>query len=440
MKQPYTHIVLGMGATGLSIVRFLLKQGITPCVMDNRALPPGLESLMKEFPTVGVVVGKFDQDMLLEARQIIISPGVSISTPEVKTAKNLGVEVVGDIELFARAICSTQADVIGITGSNGKSTVTTLVGDMAKRSGIKVAVGGNIGTPALDLLEQEAALYVLELSSFQLETTTSLNCLAATCLNISHDHMDRYLTFDSYRKTKLKLFDQTQYQVINRHDFQAHPLNLTSVISFGLDKPESQQWGVVDGQFCHGDESIMPTNEAAALGRHNQANILASMALAQIAGVKKTAMIEAASQFVGLSHRCENIAKHDGITFIDDSKATNVGAVVAAIDGLHNDDGNIILIAGGDAKKADLYPLRAPLERVKVTILFGQDAEALAELTKNHKVVENMKQAVTYAIEQAEDKDIVLLSPACASTDMYHNFVERGNDFKQKVLEHYGEH
>ncbi|WP_133408117.1 UDP-N-acetylmuramoyl-L-alanine--D-glutamate ligase [Parashewanella tropica] len=440
MKQPHTHIVLGMGATGLSIVRYLLKQGITPCVMDNRAIPPGLEALMEEFPTVGVVVGKFDQNMLLEANQIIISPGVAASTPEVKTARELGVEVIGDIELFAQAIASTQAEVIGITGSNGKSTVTTLVGDMAKRSGINVAVGGNLGTPALDLLEQEADLYVLELSSFQLETTKSLNCLAATCLNISHDHMDRYLTFDSYRQTKLKLFEQTQHQVINRKDFQAHPLEPNNVISFGLDKPKQGQWGVVDGVLCQGDESIMRANEASALGRHNQENILAAMALAQIAGVKKPAMIEAACQFVGLSHRCEKIAQYEGITFIDDSKATNVGAVVAAVDGLHNDEGNIILIAGGDSKKADLYPLKAPLERVKVMIVFGQDAEAMAKLTEKHKIVENMGQAVSYAIEQAENKDIVLLSPACASTDMYTNFVERGNDFQQKVREYYGEH
>ena len=433
MKSTHTHIVLGLGVTGLSVVRYLCDQGIVPLVMDSREHPSGAVKLQDEFPTVPLKKGNFDVRVLIQAKQIIISPGIAIDTPEVKAAIDVGVEVIGDIELFARALKKQPPKVIGITGSNGKSTVTTMVGEMSKAAGMKVAVGGNIGIPALDLLKHDAELYVLELSSFQLETTSTLNCIAGTCLNISADHMDRYDSINTYRDAKHRLYRQSKLCVINRQDPMTKPIEASNVISFGLDVPESDDWGIANGQFVRGVSEIMPMTEAAAVGSHNQANILAAMALAEAAEIPRTAMIEVVHNFKGLAHRCEKVSEVDGIIYINDSKATNVGATLAALHGLKDELGDIILIAGGDAKGADLTPLKEGLAFVSQLIVFGKDAPNIAELNDATLVVKNMHEAVVKAAECADAGDIVLLSPACASLDMYKNFAERGNDFRQEV-------
>ncbi len=433
MKSTHTHIVLGLGVTGLSVVRYLCNQGVVPLVMDSREHPPGAAQLQSEFPTVPLKTGNFDVRLLIQASQIVISPGIAIDTPEVKAAIDVGVEIIGDIELFARALAKQNSKVIGITGSNGKSTVTTMVGEMAKSAGMKVAIGGNIGIPALELLKTNSELYVLELSSFQLETTSSLNCIASTCLNISADHMDRYDSVNTYRDAKHRLYRQSKLCVINREDPMTKPDQARNMISFGLDVPESDDWGLANGHFVRGNSDIMSVSNAAAIGSHNQANILAAMALAEVAEIPRVAMREVVQRFKGLAHRCEKVAQVNGVNYINDSKATNVGATLAALNGLKDELGDIILIAGGDAKGADLSKLSEGLQCVSQIIVFGKDAQKIADLNTNTSLVDNMHEAVNQASKFAEAGDIVLLSPACASLDMYKNFAERGNDFRQEV-------
>ncbi|WOT04976.1 UDP-N-acetylmuramoyl-L-alanine--D-glutamate ligase [Shewanella youngdeokensis] len=433
MAQQFSHIVLGLGATGLSVVRYLCEQGITPMVMDSRMQPPGADKLAAAYPEVTLVTGGFDCRYLVQATQIIISPGIAIETPEVRAAFDMGIEVIGDVELFARALAGTAARVIGITGSNGKTTVTTLVGEMAQAAGESYAVGGNIGIPVLDLLITPKDLYVLELSSFQLETTHSLNCIAATCLNISEDHMDRYSDLESYRQAKLKLYEQSKTAVFNRDDARSLPNDPMNQNSFGLGVPEVDDWGIVDGIIMHGCSPIMPIADVAIVGRHNHANLIAAMALAFEAGIDRQHFVDVAKRFNGLSHRCEVVAEHNGVTYVNDSKATNVGATVAAIDGLSEHQGGLILIAGGDGKGADFSELGKAFTNVSVLITLGKDGSKIAKLKDGAFSVNNMADAVSLANELASNGDIVLLSPACASLDMYPNFMARGDDFRAEV-------
>lgn len=432
-SKPASHLVLGLGATGLSVVRYLCAKGIVPMVMDSRDNPPGAEQLAREFPEVVLSTGGFDCRFVVQAQQIIISPGIALSTPEVRAALDMGIEVIGDIELFARELQGKAPQVIGITGSNGKSTVTTLVGLMAQADGKSVGVGGNIGTPALDLLDKQHELYVLELSSFQLETTQSLNCIAATCLNISEDHMDRYTDLASYRFAKMGLYRQSHLQLFNRQDELTLPLESGNRASFGLDTPEGDEWGIRDGMLVHGESEIMPVGEVALIGRHNVANVLAAMALADAAGISKNAMIKVASSFSGLAHRCERVARRNSVTWVNDSKATNVGATEAALAGLEDYPGKVILIAGGDGKGADFSALQPLLEKLAYVITLGRDGHRIAALKEGSIEVQDMAQAVSKAAELAEAGDIVLLSPACASLDMYPNFMARGDDFRAQV-------
>ncbi|QDE29604.1 MULTISPECIES: UDP-N-acetylmuramoyl-L-alanine--D-glutamate ligase [Shewanella] len=433
MHSQYTHIVLGLGATGLSIVRFLATKGIKPLVMDSRRQPPGAEALAKEFADIELLAGGFDCRYLVQASQIIISPGVPIDTPEVRAAIDMGIEVIGDIELFAREIADRKPCVVGITGSNGKSTVTTLVYEMLLAADKSVAIGGNIGTPALDLLPQGADIFVLELSSFQLETTHSLNCIAATCLNISEDHMDRYSDLNTYREAKLRLYPQSRFVMYNRDDQLTYPLEPMNQNNFGLGVPEGDEWGLSDGKIFHGDSEIINLSEVKLIGSHNHANLLAAMALADACGVAKEAMIEVAKSFVGLSHRCELIAVKQGVSYINDSKATNVGATVAALEGLSSHLGDIYLIAGGDGKGGDFSPLAEPLANITQLITLGRDGPKIAKLKAGSLQVTSMAEAVAKAAELATSGDIVLLSPACASLDMYKSFMARGDDFKHCV-------
>ncbi|MCU7996609.1 UDP-N-acetylmuramoyl-L-alanine--D-glutamate ligase [Shewanella glacialipiscicola] len=439
MQNQYSHIVLGLGATGLSVVRYLCGKGITPLVMDSRRQPPGAETLSTSFPDVKLISGGFDCRYLVQASQIIISPGIAMYTPEVRVALDMGIEVIGDIELFAREIADRKPCVIGITGSNGKSTVTTLVGEMAREAGIAVAVGGNIGLPALDLLHENADLFVLELSSFQLETTHSLKCVAATCLNISEDHMDRYSDLAAYRAAKLRLYQQSRAVLFNRDDKLTIPPEPMNQNSFGLAAPKCDEWGISDGKIYHGSSEIISIAEVSLLGSHNHANLIAAMALVDFVDVSKQVMVDVARTFTGLSHRCEVVAIKNGITYVNDSKATNVGATVAAIDGLSDHLGDIILIAGGDGKGADFTPLTAALAKVTHLITLGRDGNKIAALKAGAFKVDSMAAAVAKATELATSGDIVLLSPACASLDMYSNFMARGDDFRGLVEQLNGE-
>ncbi|MCL1137980.1 UDP-N-acetylmuramoyl-L-alanine--D-glutamate ligase [Shewanella pneumatophori] len=439
MAQQYSHIVLGLGATGLSVVRYLCGQGITPLVMDSRAVPPGADVLAAEFPQVELIAGGFDCRYLVQAEQIVISPGIACETPEVRVAFDMGIEVIGDVELFAREVSKTDAKVIGITGSNGKTTVTTLVGEIAKASGCSYAVGGNIGVPALDLLLEPKDLYILELSSFQLETTHSLNCAIATCLNISEDHMDRYSDIESYRQAKLKLYDQTKMVLFNREDPLTTPNHPANQNSFGLDVPSDDAWGIAGGMLVLGSSPIMSVNDVALVGSHNHANVLAAMALTTAIGIKRDDQIAVAKEFNGLEHRCETVAEVDGVTYINDSKATNVGATVAAIDGLSDHLGELILIAGGDSKGADLSSLEPVLAKVSKLITLGRDGDKIAALKPDSIKVATLAEAVAVGRELATAGDIVILSPACASLDMYPNYMARGEEFRSLVVAFDGE-
>lgn len=434
MELHKSHIVLGLGATGLSVVRYLCLQGVTPLVMDSREQPPGAELLAKEFPDVSLIAGGFDCRYLVQATQIIVSPGIAIDTPEIRAAIDMEIDVIGDVELFARAIKDRDPCVIGITGSNGKSTVTTLVGEMAKAAGLSYAVGGNIGVPVLSLLERDIDLFVLELSSFQLETTHSLNCISATCLNISEDHMDRYSDLEAYRQAKLSIYKQSKRALFNRQDSQTLPNDPMNQNSFGLSMPTHDEWGVKDGVIVHGLTELVALKDVALVGSHNHANLIASMALAYHAGIDKAPMIEVAKQFTGLAHRCELVAIQGGVRYVNDSKATNVGATVAALEGLSDHSGEIILIAGGDGKGADFTALSSAFSRISQLITLGKDADKIAAQFSGDAVkVESMEIAVLRAAQLASPGDIVLLSPACASLDMYQSFMARGDDFRHHV-------
>ncbi|WP_298771182.1 UDP-N-acetylmuramoyl-L-alanine--D-glutamate ligase [uncultured Shewanella sp.] len=435
MSKRYSHIVLGLGATGLSVVRYLCAQGVVPLVMDSRLAPPSADKLANNYPNVDLMAGEFDTRLLIQAEQIIISPGIALSTPAISQAIQAGVEVVGDVELFARALKAQSASVLAITGSNGKTTVTTLVAEMAKVAGLNYSVGGNIGIPVLDLLMKPADLFIVELSSFQLETTHSLQCIAATCLNISEDHMDRYSSIEEYRQVKLHLYAQSKAAFFNRDDILTFTNKCEKLNSFGLDQPQEDNWGLREGYVVKGDMPIMPVADFALVGKHNQANIIAAMALADKAGIEFNAMKQVAKTFLGVAHRCELISCIEGVQYINDSKATNVGATLAALEGLASLDGGIVLIAGGEGKGADFISLEKPLAKVKSLITLGRDGDKIGRLKAEHFPTQSMREAVRKASEIAVPGDIVLLSPACASLDMYDNFMVRGEDFKTEVLE-----
>ncbi|MCM2320525.1 MAG: UDP-N-acetylmuramoyl-L-alanine--D-glutamate ligase [Pseudomonas sp.] len=442
------RIVVGLGKSGLSLVRFLARQGVPFAVVDTRPSPPELATLQAEFPQVEVRCGALDVDFLCRTSELYVSPGLPLATAALQEAAARGVKLSGDIDLFVR---HAQAPIVAITGSNAKSTVTTLVGEMAAAAGKKVAVGGNLGTPALDLLADDVELYVLELSSFQLESTERLNAEVATCLNVSDDHMDRYSGLQTYHLAKHRVFRGARQVVINRQDPLSRPLIADQVPcwSFGLDKPDFKSFGILEEggekflafQFSR----LMPVRELKIRGAHNQANALAALALGHAVGLPLAPMLDTLRGFTGLAHRCQWLRERAGVTFYDDSKATNVGAALAAIDGLGAEiDGKLLLIAGGDGKGADFTPLRAGVAKYcRAVVLLGRDAELIAEALKGEDGeavvpllrVNSLDEAVQRSVELAEAGDAVLLSPACASLDMFKNFEERGRLFAQAVKE-----
>lgn len=423
-------VILGLGKTGLSCVNYFLRKGITPTVLDTRQHPPGMDEL-----PVGVelLTGSWDESRLLCAELIVSSPGIALSTPALQKAQQAGVEVIGDIELFVR---EAKAPIVAITGSNGKSTVTTLVGEMAVEAGISVGVGGNIGTPALDLLLEPAALYVLELSSFQLETTHSLRAAAATILNLSEDHMDRYDGMDGYLAAKRRIYDGAERIVCNRDDKATLPVTGKAWQSFGLD---GDSYGRVskDGALflAVNGESVLASDALHIVGAHNQMNALAAMALSDAVGIPRTAQLAVLRRFTGLPHRCQFVREHDGIRWINDSKATNVGSTLAAVAGIAESiKGKLILIAGGQGKGQDFSPLQALLgHSIQHMICFGQDASILAALGSQAEIVADLPAAVARAKQLATQGDWVLLAPACASLDMFKNFEARGDQFAKLV-------
>ena len=435
------RIVVGLGKSGMSLVRYLARQGMRFAVVDTRANPPELSTLREQFPQVDVRCGELDVEFLSRASELLISPGLAVATPALQEAAKRGAKLSGDIDLFARA---AKAPIIAITGSNAKSTVTTLVGAMAAAAGRKVAVGGNLGTPALDLLADDVELYVIELSSFQLETTELLNAEVATCLNISEDHMDRYADLPAYHLAKHRVFRGARQVVVNRDDPLSRPMIAEQVPcwSFGLGKPDFKRFGLLeeDGEkyLAYQFDALLPVRELKIRGAHNQSNALAALALGHAVGLPMTAMLDTLKGFTGLPHRCQWVGECAGVSYYDDSKATNVGAALAAIEGLGDDiAGKLVLIAGGDGKGADFSSLRKPVAaHCRAVVLLGRDADKLAAVFEGAVEiirVDSLQAAVEQAAAIAQRADAVLLSPACASLDMFKNFEERGRLFAQAV-------
>lgn len=434
-------LVVGLGLSGLSSVRWLVRQGYAVKVVDSRAHPPGLAALHAELPGVEAHVGRFDPQHFRNPGLLVLSPGVSCAEPAVAEAVARGAEAVGDVELFARV---ARAPVLAVTGANGKSTVTSLVGEMCREAGFDTAVGGNIGVPALDLLrDPEPEIYVLELSSFQLETTSSLNARAATVLNITPDHMDRYASVTEYAEAKARIFRGDGLMVLNAEDAAVMAMRAAGrdIVCFGSEAPANDKdYGLAthggEMWLARGTRLLMPASDVPLPGRHNLMNVLAAMALAESVQVPLDAMKRAVSKFHGLHHRTELVAERDGVRWIDDSKGTNVGATVAALSGM---DSPVILIAGGDGKGADFRELRAAVaKRARAVVLIGRDA-ALIEQALDGAVpvvhAADMRAAVRAAAHIAQPGDVVLLSPACASFDMFRNYEHRGQVFATAVKE-----
>lgn len=442
-QREYT-LVVGLGVTGLSVVRYLSALGEHVVVADSRDIPPSLHRLRDEYPDIRCVTGSFETELFQGAHRIILSPGVPLADPAVRAAKDKGVEICGDLDLFAHVV---SAPVIGITGSNGKSTVTTLVGEMAKQAGIDVAVGGNIGTPVLDLLDDSHELYVLELSSFQLETLNELPMVASVVLNISPDHLDRYEDVTAYATSKQAIYATTKHAVINLDDEMASQ-NIERGKSenpgeaFTLGEPGAGQFGVrqkaENGSrwLCFGQDYLLPVADLKIKGEHNIANALAALAVGYCAGIPMDAMLVSLKQFGGLRHRTQWLAEINGVNWYNDSKATNVGATIAAIKGL---PGKHVLIAGGEGKDADFSALRdVAKDHLRKVVLIGEDANKIETALAGEVICENatdMKAAVSIAAQAACHGDNVLLSPACASFDMYENFEQRGDVFIDAVRE-----
>ena len=441
------RVVIGLGKTGLSCAHYLHSQGLPFKIIDTRENPPGEAECHQLFPDIPLHTGSFNEQWLMAADELVVSPGIALSEPAIARAIENGATAIGDIELFCRAVntCSTKKPLIAITGSNGKSTVTTLVGEMIRYSGFNPGVGGNIGKPALDLLDDDSIdVFVLELSSFQLETTHSLRATAATVLNISPDHMDRYPTLVEYHQAKQRIYKGCGTAVFNRDDPLTSPLLpvTAGAVTFTSGAPDLGQMGLLsddDGVWLSkGLEKQINTRQMKLKGRHNYLNALAALALGEAIGLDSRAMFEALMAFPGLKHRCQWLGELDGVAWFNDSKATNVGASIAAIEGLGEGlEGNIILIAGGDGKGADFSDLKPAVERyVSHLILIGRDGPAIEQAVIDsadiHKSA-SLDDAVGLAAGLAEQGDAVLLAPACASFDMFNSFEHRGDRFAELV-------
>jgi UDP-N-acetylmuramoylalanine--D-glutamate ligase len=437
-KRPYA-VIVGLGRTGLSAARYLNAQGWRLAVTDTRERPPELAALGALEASIPARLGALDDSLLEGALCVVASPGVSLGLPFFAAARRRGLEIVGDIELFARA---ADAPVAGITGTNGKSTVTTLLARMAQRAGLSVRVGGNLGEPALDLLSPGTALYVLELSSFQLETATHLACRAATVLNVTADHLDRYASIEEYAAAKARIFARCDTAVVNLDDplVMAMPRGARRTLSFSLRASVGADYAVAEQDgiwwLTRRGTQLLPVARIRIKGLHNAANALAALALGEALELPLAPMLKELEEFPGLPHRSQWVAEVRGVTYINDSKGTNVGATLAAVGGMA---GPLVMIAGGDGKNQDFAPLAAAFRgKVRHTVLIGRDAPRLARALAGVSTVETcatLAQAVAAAARAARPGDTVLLSPACASLDMFRDYTQRGAEFARAVGE-----
>jgi len=439
-------VIVGLGSTGLSCAKYFASKGKPYKVVDNRDDPPGLSALIEQFPGTEYEVGGFFLDTFRNARELVVSPGISLNTSEIVAARRAGVPVTGDIDIFAKLVTTP---IIGITGSNGKSTVVSILAEILKKAGKNYGLGGNLDganfKPALDLLgEGKKDFYVLELSSFQLETTEKLSAEVAAILNLSPDHMDRYETLEEYHRAKLRVFNGCKQVLINRDDDYSYPQKKLGlpVWDYGLSRPGANGLGLLeedgDQYLAFQFEKLVSVNELKVFGQHNIKNVLAAAGLAMALGIDMKYIRAAIKEYEGLPHRCQWVANIRGVEFYNDSKGTNVGATMAAVEGLGQIiSGHILLIAGGISKGTDFRPLVPMINRWgKEVILIGQDAVEMAANFDNDiqtYFANDMQDAVSVALEHATPGDAVLLSPACASFDMFQNFQERGQAFIQSV-------
>jgi len=432
-------VVVGLGRTGMSCARYLDSQGVKVAITDSRQEPPELKNLGLLSSRVTLRLGGFDARLLDGADQIVVSPGVSLREPIVQEAQSRGLAVIGDIEIFARDV---RAPVIAITGTNGKSTVTTLVALMGERTGHKIRAGGNLGEPALDLLGGPTPdFYVLELSSFQLETTYSLDLRCATVLNVTPDHMDRYDTLQHYAAAKARIFARCTHAVVNLDDdaVRAMPAANQHVIGFSIELGKACDFGLVKDpsgalSLARRGVPLLPLQQMKLAGLHNAANALAALALGEAAGFAIPAMLDVLREFTGLPHRMQWVADRAQVRWINDSKGTNVGATLAAIGGMQ---GPLIVIAGGDGKNQDFAPLAEAFRgKVREAVLIGRDARQIAAVVDRVCAVEfasSLENAVSLAANSAQPGDTVILSPACASFDMFRDYTHRGAAFTAAV-------
>jgi UDP-N-acetylmuramoylalanine--D-glutamate ligase len=447
-SSPGSALIVGLGRTGFSSARWLRAQGWRIAVTDSREEPPELPALRELGSDIRMGLGAFDASLLEDSTLVVASPGVALSEPIFREARRRGLEIVGDIELFARVV---DAPVVGTTGTNGKSTVTTLLGRMAERAGIRVRVGGNLGEPALDLLPKTqsadtAQLYVLELSSYQLESTRTLALEAATVLNVTADHLDRYASLDEYAAAKARIFARCRTAVVNCDDplVAAMPQPGQRRLGFSVRADSDADYVVAEHRdapegtshlwLMRRDGPLLPLSALKIAGMHNAANALAALALGEAMNLSMPSMLTELASFTGLPHRAEWVAEIGGVVYVDDSKGTNVGATLAAVQGM---PGPLILIAGGDGKNQDFRPLaRAFKRKVRHCVLIGRDAPALASALRGScslERAETLEEAVRKAARAAKSGDTVLLSPACASLDMFRDYTHRGAVFKQAV-------
>lgn len=431
-------LVVGLGATGLSVARYLQRVGRAARYVDSRREPPGLEELAAIDAGADVVTGKMTPAVLKDVARVIASPGIADHDPLLQAARSASIEVISDIQLFVN---EARAPFAAVTGSNGKSTVTTLLGLMCEAAGKRVLTGANLGEPALDLLAaEEPELYVLELSSFQLTRTRDLPAAVAVLLNISPDHLDWHASEAEYRRAKYRVFSEARYGVFNREDPEApgHIPEGIRRVGFGLDAPARDQYGIIEEDgvlyLACGEQPLLATADMALVGNHNCANALAALAAGRALGLELSPMLQVLTEFPGLPHRMQFVARKNGVDFINDSKATNVGAAVASVNSI---DGLVILIAGGDGKGGEFEAFaKAVHKKLRAAVLIGRDGPAIAAALKGRSAVyqaADMQTAVSVAASIAEEGDTVLLAPACASFDQYQNYAERGRDFCRAV-------
>ncbi len=435
-----TELVFGLGTTGMSVARYLKRKGIAARFVDTREEPPGVDALGELDPDAEINLGKTSDNLLKNVSRIIVSPGVSDAEPLLEVARKAGIEIVSDIELFVQ---DADAPLVAVTGSNGKSTVTTLLSMMCEASGVNGLAGANLGEPALDLLEHDTPdFYILELSSFQLQRTATLPLKVAVLLNISPDHLDWHASEEEYRDAKYRILNEAESAVVDRDDEDAQEGLAKDVtcVTFALDIPDEDQFGLADDEgelfLARGDQLLLATSDIAMVGAHNQANALAALAAGELMGLQLSSMLQVLHEFPGLPHRMQHVARINGADFINDSKATNVGAAVASVESV---PGLVVLIAGGQGKGGDFDTFAKKVcSKIRSAILFGEDAakieEAFDGLAPTSKVAD-LHEAVRSAAVIAEAGDTVLLAPACASFDQYPNYQARGDDFRNAVME-----